>query len=436
MTRTSGRHTLLAAMTGAALAVAGLTTTAGEAGAAPVVAADVIELDGEPQSLVTDPSGRLWVVLGSNSGGNELARLTPAGAVTYVDLDTAPGLSDITVGPGPNLWGTYAAGVVRIPLGNPAAEVATPVVGWGSDPRGITRAPGGRLWAGNADTVWRIDTADPAAADDFPVTGLSARELATDSAGRVWVADASGRLHVFAPNGTFVTRDVGGMVQGVTAGPGGQVLYSNPGADPQHVARITRQGAPRRSLLPGTDPSFSLTRGQDGNYWVGLFVTRQVARVTPSGVVTRFRAFPAPYRPRHMAVGNGVVWVGLQDPGNDGAIGRVRGVVRDRQVAVRIRATRFDADRRGRVAVPLTCPATEASGPCRGRAFVVLGRRVVGSKAYAVAAGRTVRPVVQLNQRARTRLRRTGAFTATLRVRVTDRAGNARTIARSVRVVR
>ena len=130
----------------------------------------------------------------------------------------------------------------------------------------------------------------------------------------------------FTTAGVATTFDVGGNPQGIAAGPQGQVLYTNPEGGANHAARLVLGGTPQKTPLPNTDPSFSVAYAPDDAYWVGLFLTRQVARITPAGTLTTYGTFPAPYLPRYVANGpKGTIWLSLQDPGQDGAIGRVTG---------------------------------------------------------------------------------------------------------------
>ena len=68
-----------------------------EVSAKPTVDTDVFEVDGEPTRIVQGPDGNLWFGVQGNSAGNDLARITPSGAITYFELGTTVGT--LAVGP-------------------------------------------------------------------------------------------------------------------------------------------------------------------------------------------------------------------------------------------------------------------------------------------------------------------------------------------------
>ncbi len=394
----------------------------------------VLPLEGEPKQLITGPDGNVWVVV--TTGANEdVAKVTPAGAVTYYDVSpTALGALAVAGG---HLWAPTNGGVVKIPPADPTSATVTPNADV-NDARGIARGPDGFLWVASDDKVVRFSPADPAGAVSTTVPGMSAREV-TATATRVWVVDAlGGRVLAFEPDasGTFLSKTVGGTPQGIGAGPGDQVLYTNPGTDPQTVGRVSPVGGPRLTAVPQADPSFSVGFGADGAYWVGLFNDQQMLRVTPQGATRRLFSFADPYKPRYVARGPGAtIWVSLQNPGDTGALVRISGV-RDDTVAVAVAGGKALVRKRT-ARVRLTCPATEINGPCRGR--VVLrrpgGGAVLGRVAWSARAGATVVAKVPLSRRTVRSLPRRG-LRATAVVSVRDEAGNTRTVRRSLRLAR
>lgn len=425
-----------AALASLALAVTSLPSVVARADAAPDADAKpalqgVFTTPDEPQQLVAGPDGNMWVSMPASA--TELVRITPAGVRTYYDV-VPNGLGALTVAGG-NLWSTTINGLVRIPPGNPAAATVTPNADI-PDPRGIALGPDGFLWAASGDRVIRFSPADPASAVATTVAGMGAREVAATRT-HVWVVDNSGgRLLAFEPDasGSFVTKNVGGSPQGITAGPDGQVLYTNPGTTPQTVGRLTATTNPALTAVPDADPSFSVAYGADGAYWIGLFNERRMLRLTPRGAATRLFTFAAPYRPRHVARGpGGIIWVSLQDPGNDGAVARITGV-RDDVVGLALPGKRVKVEQR-RARVRLACPAAELNGPCRGTASLRVAGRTVGKRAYAVAPGKAVVVQVRLKRRVVRSIPR-GGKRAQLVVVVRDGAGNARTAKRSVRLRR
>lgn len=94
--------------------------------------------------------------------------------------------------------------------------------------------------------------------------------------------------------------------------------------------------------------------------------------------------------------------------------------------SVAIARTALKANRRGQVAVKLSCPAG-AAATCRGRLVLKNGRVTAGSARFAIAAGRTATVRVKLSSRTRSALRRAG------KLRLTATAGSAK---RTLRVSR
>lgn len=332
------RLSILSVAIGALAATTTLPSASADAGQQPTQVTTKVEaqragprikglflVDGEPGHLIR-VGKQMWVAISGNSGGNDLARVKPNGDITYVDVPGVSNLGSLVVGPDRAVWATLSTGVVRIPRANPANATAFAIGGF-VDAQGIVTGPDKRLWAASGDTLFRFKPSDPVAAKAFQVAGMAARQVAASKT-RIWVVDfGQGKIHIFKKDGTFVSRNVGGNPQGVVAGRGDQVLYSNPENNANHAARLQPKGKPRKTKLLNTDPSFQVAFGRDGNYWVGLFLTRQMARITPRGRLRKFGKFPAPYLPRNVAAGpNGTVWASLQNPGNNGALSRVIGV--------------------------------------------------------------------------------------------------------------
>jgi hypothetical protein len=216
------------------------------------------------------------------------------------------------------------------------------------------------------------------------------------------------------------------------------VLYSNPEAGANHAARLVLGGTPEKTPLPATDPSFSVAFGADGAYWVGLFLTRRIARITTDGTVSDYGTWPAPYLPRFVAAGPGAtVWVSLEDPGNDGAIGRVTGLEVDRTATIKVKGSTARVAK-GKAAVRLQCPQAEISGPCSGKVTLksLAGKKPrLGKKAYEIKAGKTRAVKVALSGRTLRGIGRQGLRVLAV-VTVKDALGNKTTVKKKIRLVR
>ena len=395
------------------LAVLGTLLAAQPASAAPAISGQ-FNVDGVPGHITAGPDGNGWFVVSGNSGGNEIGQITPTGTITYFQLDTVLNPVGITAGPSNELWVTNSTGVARVPIGDPTTEVFTPIADI-TNGQAITLGADGNLWTGSADKIVKVPPAAPATgAAAATVPGMSARDVAYGTDNRVWVVDGPGsRIIAMNADGTFTAHPIGGNnAQGIAAGPGGQVLYSNPGTNPHTVGRLTFGAAALTTdLAPGADPT-GVTFGLDGAYWVAQTFNQNLARVTTDGQITTLGPFTAPRdKPRRLAADSGGrIWVSLEDPGNDGAIGIVTGLeapvvdpdpdpdpTPDTTASIEILGKKIKLKENGSAKVKLACPADEANGPCTGR--VKLKSKKLGTVAkgiYNAGAGTIVKAKVKV----------------------------------------
>jgi streptogramin lyase len=299
-----------------ALLMAALTPAA--ASAAPAVDGEFPVSD-TPKELTLGPDGNVWVAV-----GGKIAKITPAGEVTEYDPADVGSPFGITTGPDGNLWVTQSGGVVKVPPSDPltATKFAVAAI---SDPRAITTGPDGNLWTASGDQVVKVPPANPTGFTAYTVAGMGARDIASGGDGRLWVADFAGdRLVSVTTEGVSTPYPVGGGAQGVAAGPGTQIAYANPGADPQHVGRILPGGEPQKTDVAGADP-FGITLGPDGAYWFAKFNGSTIGRMTVDGEVTTLEGLSAGSGPRYIAAGPGnTLWVSLEQAKK---VARVTGVV-------------------------------------------------------------------------------------------------------------
>lgn len=299
-----------------ALACAAL---AGSAHGAPAVNG-IYTVSGTPSKLTEGADGNVWVVV----GGDTLARFSPTGVKEEFPLAGVTGAKGITSGPDGNLWLTATSAIVKVPPANPAGLTSFTV----NDviaPQGIVTGPDGNLWTGSADKVLKIKLSDPANPTLFTLTSTaspSARGIARAGA-LLWVVDFGGSIVSLTTAGVQTPHSVGGLPQDVGGSPGGQVLYGNPGTDPQTVGRIVPGGLPQTTSRPtGSDP-FGVTFGQDGAFWAAEFGAGDLARVTTDGVLTTLGGLPK-NDPRELATGPGnTLWVSLEQSKQ---VARVTGV--------------------------------------------------------------------------------------------------------------
>ncbi len=278
---------------------------------------------GTPSHLALGPDGNVWVTL--SDGGNKLAKVTPDGAVTEynpVSITGAP--VGITAGPDGNMWVTDAGHVASFGTGDPASAAETAVAGI-TDPRGITTGPDGNLWTASADKLVKIPPGAPATATSVTIAGMGARDIASGTDGKLWIADFGGQQIVAATTAGVPTfHPVGGGPQGVAAGPGGQVGYTNPGAVTQTIGSLALGATPLSTDTPASVP-FGMVFGSDGAYWTANFAAQNLGRLTTDGTYTTLPGLSAASGPRYITAGaSNTLWVSLETAKK---IARVTGVV-------------------------------------------------------------------------------------------------------------
>jgi virginiamycin B lyase len=284
----------------------------GRAQAAPVVDG-TFDLSGDAQRIAQGPDGNMWATLG---GGNEIARITPQGAVTEFDVPLFVNPIGIGSGPDGKLWVTFSTKVGRFDPADPAgtAEAFDADIAGGQQ---IVTGPDGNLWTVAADKLLRITPAAAPVVQAFPI--LTAGVDIAASADRLWIADSNGGEVVSATtNGEPTRYATGGTPRGIAVGPGGQIGYTNP-APPASVGRVIAGGSPLPTpAKPATDP-FGMTVGADGAYWFAQAFGDNLGRLTTDGVYSEFGDFGPDANPRYIAAGPGnTLWVTLQELGGVG----------------------------------------------------------------------------------------------------------------------
>jgi streptogramin lyase len=250
-------------------------------------------VSGTPGQITQVPGGSIWLTLSGSGAGRELAKISPAGVVTEFNPANVTSPVGITAGPDGNIWVTQAGGVAMIPPGAP-------------------------------NTAQKFAINDIAGFESHTVNGLGARGIARGRDGRLWVADfAGGRIARVTTNGAATFFNVGGGPQEVAAGRNQQIAYSNPGANPQEIGRITPGSNPRKTEVPNTDP-FGIEFATDRAYWIAQFAGDNLGRLTQDGEYSTLGGLGPNSGPRYLTRGpNNTLWVSLETAKK---VARVRGV--------------------------------------------------------------------------------------------------------------
>lgn len=293
--------------------------------AAPALAAPAVDGEfavssiGTNNQLTTGPDGNIWVAL---DAGNDVAQITPAGVVTEFSGPDLAFPTGIAAGPDGKLWVTQPTAVVSFDPTDPVNTDSLTAVPAIVDARGIVSGPGGNLWTASGSDLIRIPPAAPATFQVIPVAGLQgARSITVGGDGNLWIGDSNstgGDIFSVSPDGATITPytvdpGAGGSVnvQGIAAGAGTQIGFTNPQGNPQVIGRLEPGGTPQLTPAPGTD-AFGLTFGSDQAYWAAQFTTDNVGRVAADGTYTTVGNFTSGSGPRQIAAGpNNTLWVTL-----------------------------------------------------------------------------------------------------------------------------
>jgi virginiamycin B lyase len=314
---------------------------------------------GTPSRMLFGPDGNVWFGLAGSTDSNEFGRIGPDGTITEFDTPNDQQVSGLAVGPasagGPRdqIWMAQSGSVVRWdPLTETGDAISVPTL---NGPRGIVADRDGFIWVvDDNDGLIRLDPATGAVLTEVLVPGSGGRGITLGGDGALWWADfGQGTINRTLATSPFTTTSVavGGGPQEVVAGTGEQVGYTNQGAFPHEVGRISPPASFTALEVPDTDP-FGITLGSDRNYWIANFLSGDLGRLTPAGAYSQPVTFPPNSGPRYVTAGQpGTLWVSLETTGQ---IARVTGVPNVRAVGPRVRNLRTSVrDRRLRVSFRL-----------------------------------------------------------------------------------
>jgi streptogramin lyase len=183
---------------------------------------------------------------------------------------------------------------------------------FGEYPGGVAQGLDGDAWYTESDPN-RIGVIEPdGIVRSFMLPAFDgAGKITLGADGNMWFAatheskPAIGRI---TPTGVITDFPIASSAEGIAAGSGGAVWFTEPGVS--KVGRITPSGEVAEFSVPSAGDGIAL--GADGNMWFGeALLPDGIDRITASGAVTRF--FPIPdllYSPERLATGtNGDVWL-------------------------------------------------------------------------------------------------------------------------------
>ncbi len=167
----------------------------------------------------------MWVTL--SEAGKDVAKITPAGAVTTYDLEAVTA-SGIAVGPEGRIWITRNGDVISFDPADPEGTKDPTPVGEIGTSHSIVAGPDGNMWVATDGKILRIQASDPSKVTPFAVAGLAPKDI--DVAGPLLVvADSAGepsRIVTLTTDGTEVDYPIPGGSQGVAGRPDGLIGFS------------------------------------------------------------------------------------------------------------------------------------------------------------------------------------------------------------------
>jgi virginiamycin B lyase len=266
---------------------------------------------GTNNKIVQGPDGNMWLTV--NGGGKDVAKITPAGAVTEYELEAITA-SGIAVGPEGRIWITRNGDVITFDPADPeGTKVTTSVPEIGTE-HSITRGPDGNMWVATNNKVLRIQAGDPTKVQPFPVEKLVPKDI--DAAGSLLAVADSGekpRIVTLTTDGSVNEYELPGGSQGVAGTSGGLIAFSQQSKTPEQVGLINPPTAQPLIETPGGigDP-FGVAFGSDDAFWFAMSGNDGVARLTMTGQLTLLNGFAEGSFPRQVAAGpDNTIWVTL-----------------------------------------------------------------------------------------------------------------------------
>ncbi len=223
-------------------------------------------LASHPQGIAVGSDGNLWFV---ESSGNNIGRITPAGAVTEFPIPTANSEPvDITPGQPGYLWFTEYAGnkLGRISTSGTITEYTIPTAS--SHPFGVVQGPDDAPWF-TESAANKVGTLRSGGIVEFTVPGANVSPLGITVAtygDNLMFAESSGSgIGTITTSGKITQLNTGFTSRFVTTIPGEDLFWTD--AKNNAVGIYGFNGNPEEfPLTSGSSPSFS-TAGPYGMPW-------------------------------------------------------------------------------------------------------------------------------------------------------------------------
>jgi streptogramin lyase len=261
---------------------------------------------GEPSAITAGPDGNVWFTdAGAFHISHTVGKITPAGKITYYSAGISGEPFHITAGPDGNVWFTEVTGnggndVAKItPAGAVTEFNITPATTEiNGHPSSITAGPDGNLWfTGMVNQCTRTGTPSVPPAVMATVTEYCGPHL---------------RIGKITPAGvtTDYTTGATAEAESITAGPDGNLWFTQIGPESEGIGKITTAGAPTEYSLGGTSVhALDITAGPDGNLWFTESLTNRIGKIRPAGAITYYSLGERQLGPSQITAGpDGNLW--------------------------------------------------------------------------------------------------------------------------------
>jgi streptogramin lyase len=281
------------------------------------------EVDGGNDKIVAGPEGNMWLTL--NDATQDVAKVSPSGAIEEFDLGVVERPTGIAVGPHNELWVTATNKAVKFSPTDPKGTAKAFTLADIGATSSIVKGPDNNMWVATSEKVVRFSADNPeGTVKPFPVENLAAHDI--DVAGQLLViADGSmekERILTMTTDGVAKETKIGGGSQGVAGAPDGQIGFSEQvpnGGNPEQVGTFVPPNPAQLKTQP--DDPFGAAYGSDEAFWIARAgMNGGLARLTKDGQLTLLNGLPAKVTARQIAAGpNNTLWIlaekGTMEPG-------------------------------------------------------------------------------------------------------------------------
>jgi streptogramin lyase len=257
-------------------------------------------------NIALGPDGNVWYsyLAGSGPGTtSHIARVTPSGTYTYVDLPTGS-VPSMVAGPDGFLWITQGSSLYRLNTTTLALSAPIPLSLGGAF--GIIVGPDGNLWWSGTDVIGRttpagVTTTYTDGADRLDFVG----GMTVGADGDIWFVntteDTIGHLDPLAADPAATIDMVSApqlrALEGIAAGPDGNVWVTSSSPNPGigDLTRVTPAEVTTDVNNPAIFGGRDIALGPDGNLW---YATMGEGLGVIDPVSLQMTAFSAPH-PHH-----------------------------------------------------------------------------------------------------------------------------------------